>query len=119
MHIKTLQLKNFRRFEDATFEFGPGFNLLVGENGSGKSSVLAAIYQTLNEYGNVFGEVTIRDLYPLNTDVRITAGKIKGVWRFNPIFPANVDASYFNDGKNIDVNLLRDINSVKTTTKTI
>jgi len=45
--IKTLHLENFRRFETLDLGlFDPQFNLIIGENGVGKSSVLAAIKQT-------------------------------------------------------------------------
>lgn len=40
MRIEELTLKNFRRFENQQFRFSPGFNLLVGRNGSGKTTVL-------------------------------------------------------------------------------
>ncbi|MDZ8069729.1 MAG: AAA family ATPase [Nostoc sp. DedQUE08] len=43
MQLKSLTLTDFRSFEQATFEFQPGMNLLVGINGVGKSSVLDAL----------------------------------------------------------------------------
>lgn len=43
MRIDHLQLKNFKCFTDRSFDFRPGFNLIVGENGSGKTSVLEAL----------------------------------------------------------------------------
>lgn len=43
MQIKSLALTQFRAFKQATFEFQPGMNLLVGINGVGKSSVLDAL----------------------------------------------------------------------------
>ena len=43
MKLKRLELTNFRVFEQATFDFQPGMNLLVGINGAGKSSVLDAL----------------------------------------------------------------------------
>ena len=43
MKLKRLTLTNFRIFEQATFDFQPGMNLLVGINGVGKSSVLRAL----------------------------------------------------------------------------
>ena len=46
-YVKTLRMQNFRCFEDVELgPFDPHFNLLVGENGAGKSSVLAALTQT-------------------------------------------------------------------------
>lgn len=43
MIIHQLSLDQFRGLKKAEFQFKPGFNLLVGENGSGKSSVLWSI----------------------------------------------------------------------------
>ncbi|HBT76139.1 MAG TPA: hypothetical protein DEB39_04265 [Planctomycetaceae bacterium] len=43
MRIDTLRLQNFRKFEDASIEFHPEFNVLLGENASGKSTILEAI----------------------------------------------------------------------------
>jgi len=42
--LKSLHLKNFTVFADATFDFGKHLNVIVGENGSGKSHVLKAAY---------------------------------------------------------------------------
>ena len=47
MKLKRLTLANFRVFEQATFDFQPGMNLLVGINGTGKSSVLDALRMVL------------------------------------------------------------------------
>lgn len=43
MRIDQLELTNFRCFEHRAFTFSPGFNVLVGENGTGKTAVLDAI----------------------------------------------------------------------------
>jgi len=40
MRIDTLTLKNFRRFDKLEMNFRPQFNLLVGRNGSGKTTIL-------------------------------------------------------------------------------
>lgn len=42
--LKSLHLTNFTVFSDATFEFSSGINVLIGENGTGKSHVLKAAY---------------------------------------------------------------------------
>lgn len=44
MIIKSLTLQNFRRFKETKFEFKNGFNIAVGKNGSGKTTILEAIY---------------------------------------------------------------------------
>jgi len=45
--LKSLKLKNFTVFPDATFEFGKHLNVIIGENGLGKTHVLKAIYSVL------------------------------------------------------------------------
>lgn len=42
--LKNIQLQNFRTFESITLSFAPGVNILVGENGVGKTSILEAVY---------------------------------------------------------------------------
>lgn len=43
MRIDEIQVKGFRCFSDSTFQFQPNFNLIVGNNRAGKSSVLEAV----------------------------------------------------------------------------
>jgi hypothetical protein len=45
--LKTLHLKDFTVFPDAHFEFGKDLNVIVGENGAGKSHVLKAAYTAI------------------------------------------------------------------------
>lgn len=44
MLIRLLRIEAFRRFESAEIALRPGFNLLTGDNGSGKTSVLEALH---------------------------------------------------------------------------
>ena len=39
-----LTLQNFTAFLDETFHFAPGINVLIGENGAGKTHVMKALY---------------------------------------------------------------------------
>ncbi|MEQ1750358.1 MAG: AAA family ATPase [Prosthecobacter sp.] len=43
MRIDEITLKNFKKFEQQQFRFAPSFNLLVGRNGSGKTTILDGI----------------------------------------------------------------------------
>ena len=40
MYIKKLSMKNFKSFRDQQIEFSHGINYLVGNNNSGKSTVI-------------------------------------------------------------------------------
>src|SRR5690606_10627550 len=52
MHVTRLEFSGFRCFERGQLHPGPGLNLLVGPNGSGKTSVLEALH--LMAYGRSF-----------------------------------------------------------------
>ena len=43
MYLNQVTIKNFRGIEDLTLAFKPGVNLIIGDNGVGKTSVLEAI----------------------------------------------------------------------------
>lgn len=50
MYLSKLQIKNYRIFNETTvITFNKGLNLLVGENGCGKSTIIDAIRTLLNE----------------------------------------------------------------------
>lgn len=45
--LKSLRLKNFTVFPKAHFSFGKNLNILIGENGSGKSHILKVAYTAI------------------------------------------------------------------------
>lgn len=44
MYLSKLLLQNFRSYPQQLFEFDPKLNLIIGQNGSGKTNVLEAIF---------------------------------------------------------------------------
>jgi len=44
MTIERLQLENFTAFDNLDMRFSPGVNLLVGQNGTGKTHILKILY---------------------------------------------------------------------------
>ena len=50
MYLSKMQIKGYRLFNETTeITFNKGLNLLVGENGCGKSTIIDAIRTLLNE----------------------------------------------------------------------
>jgi len=45
--INNLKLQNFRNYQDETIKFMPGTNILMGDNGQGKTNVIEGIYYLL------------------------------------------------------------------------
>jgi DNA replication and repair protein RecF len=44
MRLERLQLRGLRSVSEAALDLHPGFNVLIGANGAGKTSVLEAIF---------------------------------------------------------------------------
>ncbi|WP_333589393.1 DNA replication/repair protein RecF [Ligilactobacillus acidipiscis] len=44
MFLQKLQLKNFRNYSEASLNFSPGINVLLGQNAQGKTNLLESIY---------------------------------------------------------------------------
>ncbi|WP_460163241.1 AAA family ATPase [Pseudomonas sp. S2_F03] len=79
MRLDRLHIQNFRCYEDATFDFQPGFNLVVGVNGSGKTSLLQAVAASFVEFSNA---MTSDRTFSINDDVRVVVDKFQGRTRY-------------------------------------
>ena len=58
MHVTRLDIRRLRRFDEVQLLPGPGLNLITGDNGAGKTSVLEALH--LMAYGRSF-RARVRD----------------------------------------------------------
>lgn len=65
MYIKQLKLKNFGRFNNKTIDFGPGINLIYGENESGKTTIFHFIKSMLFGIERQRGKASKNDVYNL------------------------------------------------------
>lgn len=52
MYVTRLDIQNFRRFEQVRLQPEPGLNVIIGDNGAGKTSILEALH--LMAYGRSF-----------------------------------------------------------------
>lgn len=66
--IERLRLRNYRGFEDTAFTFAERFAVVIGDNGSGKSSLLDGLAAALSLITNGFGASNTRQ--PAASDVR-------------------------------------------------
>jgi putative ATP-dependent endonuclease of OLD family len=64
MYLKKFIIKNFRAIKSLTLDFNKGVNVLIGENNSGKSSIIDALRICLG-YGNQLREIgtKVTDFY--------------------------------------------------------
>ncbi|MGH8077147.1 MAG: AAA family ATPase, partial [Lysobacter sp.] len=52
MHVTRLEIRNLRRFAEVRLAPAPGLNLITGDNGAGKTSILESLH--LMAYGRSF-----------------------------------------------------------------
>jgi predicted ATP-binding protein involved in virulence len=50
MRIDEINIRNFKGFEDATYRFNPQFNVIIGNNATGKTSILDALSVAAGSY---------------------------------------------------------------------
>ena len=73
--ITNLQLKNFIAFTDLAIDFTPGINIVLGENGTGKTQLLKAILALCGpearteQSGEQLARKLCRLYHPLNNQV--------------------------------------------------
>lgn len=75
MYIARIRIQNFRCFKETEIEFQPGLNVIIGENNSGKTTVLRALMLVFDRRSRV--RPTVHDFYrllePLDSPPTITA----------------------------------------------
>ncbi|HET7868271.1 MAG TPA: AAA family ATPase, partial [Burkholderiaceae bacterium] len=92
MRIDSIRLENYRCHADLTVEFGPGFNVIVGVNGSGKTSLLSAICDALN---GLFRHRQFPGMPEVLADeaVRLLVMRTGGRFQFEPQYPVKIAAN--------------------------
>ncbi|MBN9693749.1 MAG: AAA family ATPase [Verrucomicrobia bacterium] len=83
MRIDRLRLTGFRCFEQAEFEFAPQFNLIVGDNGAGKTSILEALAVAAGSW--LLGIRGFDQRHLLASDVRVRPQGSNGDFRFEEV----------------------------------
>ena len=86
MKIRQLELKNFRCFDHKTFEFSDQFNVLIGDNGTGKSAILDALAISAGSLFLGIDDTSARNIRPDEVRlVRIQSGETPTSEKFYPV----------------------------------
>ena len=88
MNIQSLHIKNFKNFEDKKLEFAEGFNLIVGNNGTGKTALLEALSMGL---GGFLNEIAQHPNQPNENKVRIQGILSGEIFTFEPQYPMSLN----------------------------
>lgn len=84
MHLTRLWLKNFRNHHDTSFDFAEGINVLLGDNGQGKTNVIEAIsYLCLTKSFYAASDALVlsfgREMFEVECDIVSEGGGLRRV----------------------------------------
>lgn len=91
MRLETLRLQNFRGYVDREFTLHPQFNLVIGENGAGKTSFLEAAAVAIGSWLLGFRGYDSRNIW--DRDVRHVLEFVEKRYRELPQYPVRVEAT--------------------------
>lgn len=91
MRLETLHLMNFRGYADRKFTLHPEFNLIIGENGAGKTSFLEAVAVAAGSWLLGFPGHDSRNIR--TRDVRKVLEFVEKRYRELPQYPVRVQAT--------------------------
>ncbi len=115
MRIDKLTVKNFRGFAEQSFEFNKQFNILIGDNATGKTSILDALSIAMGSF--LLGIKDVSGRHIRGEDIRYIFSKEGGRTHKRWLTPVEVKTSGFVLGKNIEWS--RELKSVKGRTTAI
>ncbi|WP_077614296.1 ATP-dependent nuclease [Caenibacillus caldisaponilyticus] len=105
MLLKKVKVHNFKKFEDFSLEFNNDFSVIVGNNGTGKSTLLEAIHLALT--GTINGRPIYYELSPYIFNRNIVKQFIEEVKIDNKKLPPEVVIElFFSESEDSDINEL-------------
>ena len=115
MRIDRLTITNFKRFASCEFKFDSQFNLIVGDNASGKTSALDALSIAVDGWFlGLRGAQTAGGIFPEH--VHVDPQHFEDKVNFEKQFPARIEASGQVMGQ--DITWSRELSSEKGRTTT-
>jgi predicted ATP-binding protein involved in virulence len=91
MRINSLTIRNFKGFALREFSFNPQFNLLVGANGTGKTTILDALAVALGPWTHVVPGADERDIEASEARYTVEVAKT-GTLKFDLHYPTQIEA---------------------------
>ena len=116
MFLKNIRISNFKSIEDTKIEFEKGFNIIIGDNGVGKTSILEAISVALG--GFLVGLDNVNTKHFTKDEIRCESEILgQGSYNIKYITPIQVDSEIELD--NEDYKWTRKKSSIKSSRSTV
>ena len=107
MRIDTMSLWNFRCFHRQNFQFHPELNVIIGENGAGKTAMLEALVVAIGGWLAAFPTLSSKKPTITSSDVRLTGQFFGNRISFEEENPTTISATGNVFDKNISWKYVR------------
>lgn len=97
MILKKLHIYNFKLFEDIELQFKPGFNLILGDNGVGKTTILEAATVAASGFLAGMEDVTTRNIYKSDAHYKIIKDN-NGIPNKSYDYPTEIESTISYNG---------------------
>lgn len=77
MYIKRIDIQNFKAISELSLQFKPGVNILIGDNGVGKTSILDALVVALGGFLYGVNGASVKNI--LMSDVKMDTVSVGSV----------------------------------------
>ncbi|MEE1124584.1 MAG: AAA family ATPase [Acutalibacteraceae bacterium] len=99
MKISNIKIENFRCFQNLSVKFDSQMNVIAGNNGAGKSSILDAVSVGVGSFLLGIEDVSAPGIY--KSDVRFVSYEVGSVIDRQPQFPVKIECNGVVDNKQI------------------
>lgn len=99
MKISNIKIENFRCFQNLSVKFDSQMNVIAGNNGAGKSSILDAVSIGVGSFLLGIGEVSAPGIH--KSDVRFVSYEVGSVIDRQPQFPVKIECDGIVDNNQI------------------
>ena len=118
MQISNINIENYKKFDSLKLDFKNQFTLIIGENGSGKTSVLDAIATLLGGYLQAFSDISSAERHSISkSDIKLDIIDIDENISVKYNTPVTVSGMCSIYGKNVNIKRVRQNANTTTMTK--
>lgn len=118
MYIKRIDIQNFKAISELSLRFKPGVNILIGDNGVGKTSILDALVVALGGFLYGVNGASVKNI--LMSDVKmdtVSVGSVSTSIKYNT--PVKIGCELYADGETYEWARIREDEAPKRNTKLI
>ncbi len=118
MQISNINIENYKKFDSLKLDFKNQFTLIIGENGSGKTSVLDAIATLLGGYLQAFSDISSAERHSISkSDIKLDIIDIDENISVKYNTPVIIDGTCSLDNTEVFIKRIRQNAGANTATK--